>query len=97
LIQISEGEGLFLLRPQTGKKHQLRVHMSSIGFAIVGDRLYSESRGDQSRTLPMQLLACSLSFVDPYTNAAQHFESENELQGMTKFKREEAFGYRSEM
>ena len=44
--RLSEGTGCALLeaRPLTGRRHQLRVHLYSIGHAILGDRLYGESR-----------------------------------------------------
>ena len=32
------------LRPRTGRQHQLRVHLSAIGFPIVGDKLYGPER-----------------------------------------------------
>ena len=40
---VRPGERLFLLRPRTGKTHQLRVALKSIGAPIVGDPLYHES------------------------------------------------------
>ena len=35
-----------LLRPRTGRQHQLRVHLSAIGHPIVGDKLYGPDGGD---------------------------------------------------
>ena len=39
---LSTGEGLSLVRllPETGRTHQLRVHMASIGHPLAGDWLY---------------------------------------------------------
>ncbi len=37
---LGEGRRLFLLKPHTGKTHQLRVAMKSIGASIIGDPLY---------------------------------------------------------
>ncbi|MBY4677911.1 TIGR01621 family pseudouridine synthase [Marinobacterium arenosum] len=37
------GQRLFLLRPLTGKTHQLRVALKSIGAPIIGDPLYHEA------------------------------------------------------
>ena len=47
--------------PQTGRTHQIRVHLASIGFPIVGDELYGANRHDPlSRVLaPRQLLHAS--------------------------------------
>jgi len=66
--------GVFVLRPETGKKHQLRVHMASIGFPIIGDRLYPEIRNSQIE-VPLQLLAYRLAFVDPFSGERRSFES----------------------
>jgi len=99
LLEHSDGLGLFRLRPQTGKKHQLRIHMASIGFPILGDRLYPHIRkdgGEDPGHLPLQLLARRLSFVDPCTRLPRHFESQNRLEAMRNFRSEEAFAYRSE-
>lgn len=46
----------------TGRKHQIRKHLSKIGHPIVGDRLYGK-RGDNAALL--QLLAYQLSFICP--------------------------------
>ena len=34
------GDGLYRLTPRTGRTHQLRVHMASLGLPIIGDSLY---------------------------------------------------------
>jgi len=54
------------LRPITGRSHQLRVHMLSLGHAILGDRLYGcgQVQGKASR---LQLHACRLAFRHPLT------------------------------
>jgi tRNA pseudouridine32 synthase/23S rRNA pseudouridine746 synthase len=71
------GGGLFRLTPQTGRTHQLRVHMSSLGLPIDGDPLYPKvldvPPGDFST--PLQLLAHRLSFVDPVTGEDREFVS----------------------
>ena len=73
----------YALHPITGRKHQLRVHMASLGAPIVGDRMYPAvldiAANDFSR--PLQLLAKSLAFVDPVTGEARHFDSEHSLLG----------------
>jgi len=75
LIETHDGLGLFHLFPGTGKKHQLRLHMSSIGFPILGDLLYPEIRRPEPSTPPLQLLAARLAFIDPLTGVQRKFES----------------------
>lgn len=55
---------------ETGRKHQIRRHLSSIGFPVVGDRLY----GQTSETENLQLTAYSLSFQCPITQQSQQFQ-----------------------
>lgn len=79
LIDSKEEKGLFLLEPQTGKKHQLRLHLSSLGFNIVNDSLYPKIIDSQNYHCPMQLLAQQLSFQDPITGENFEFFSEQSL------------------
>lgn len=78
LLRSRDGLGLFRLRPRTGKKHQLRLHMAGLGFPIVGDRYYPElepeAPPDPSR--PLRLVATRLELRDPLTGKAHRFHSE---------------------
>ena len=62
------------LEPVTGRSHQLRVHLMSIGHAILGDALYAspESSLHYSR---LHLHATSIAFTHPRTQAAVRFDS----------------------
>lgn len=40
----TEAHTLLALSPSTGRQHQLRVHLSSLGYSIVGDKLYGPER-----------------------------------------------------
>jgi tRNA pseudouridine32 synthase/23S rRNA pseudouridine746 synthase len=82
LVDFRDRLGRFRLLPKTGKKHQLRLHMASIGFPIVGDPLYPAIRRDQERGLPLQLLARRLAFIDPLTGASRDFVSERKLSSL---------------
>lgn len=67
----------YALQPVTGRKHQLRVHMASIGAPIANDRWYPALRaaGPDDAARPLQLLASSLSFVDPLDGTLRRFDS----------------------
>ncbi len=63
-----------LLSPLTGRSHQLRVHMLSMGHPILGDPLYAE--GEALRMAERLLLhATALGFSHPATAEAMAFES----------------------
>ena len=55
---LAPGRRLFVLRPRTGKTHQLRVAMKSLGAPILGDALYGGSTADRT-----YLHAYALSFA----------------------------------
>jgi 23S rRNA pseudouridine1911/1915/1917 synthase len=67
------------LRPETGRTHQIRVHLSSIGLPLAGDRVYGRARAKSSGGLPAlerpALHAASLGFVHPASGERLHFES----------------------
>lgn len=80
-VVASLGAGLYRLTPTTGRTHQLRVHMNSLGLPIYGDPLYPEvldvAPGDFSR--PLQLLAQRLEFEDPLSGRPRVFVSARSL------------------
>jgi tRNA pseudouridine32 synthase/23S rRNA pseudouridine746 synthase len=75
------GDGLYRLTPRTGRTHQLRLHMASLGLPIVNDPLYPDvidvAPDDFSR--PLQLLAHSIEFVDPVSGHHREFVSRRRL------------------
>lgn len=55
---------LVTVRPRTGRMHQIRIHLSSIGHPIVGDRLYARKEFRDCPCAPRQLLhAHTISFT----------------------------------
>lgn len=51
---------------ETGRKHQIRRHLSGLGYAVVGDRLYGTGATDG---VDLQLAACKLAFVCPLSGS----------------------------
>ena len=58
------GPGLVACRLETGRTHQIRVHLSSIGHPVKGDKQYAKKPWNEG---PMQLHAALLSFDHPTT------------------------------
>jgi tRNA pseudouridine32 synthase / 23S rRNA pseudouridine746 synthase len=70
--QLAAGTTRIELEPVTGRSHQLRVHLQSIGHPIVGDELYAPTHWQQAA--PRLLLhACHLAFAHPLSGAALVF------------------------
>ena len=70
-----------LLRPHSGKMHQLRVHLAALGLGILNDGFYPvllpEAPDDFDR--PLQLLARELRFVDPLSDQERVFTTRRRL------------------
>ena len=68
-------QSLLLVNLLTGRKHQIRVHLSSLGFPLVGDVLYGGMSSLQRRTKkkhkaqPLMLHAYRVEFIHPVTSA----------------------------
>ena len=85
VLEVRGARARYALKPVTGQRHQLRVHMAALGLPIVGDGLYPTltPEGQIDYAHPLQLLAKSIEFIDPVSGKQRHFESRRELQGMT--------------
>lgn len=66
-VKIDKGKGLSLVKCEleTGRTHQIRVHLSHIGHPIAGDKLYG--RGDKDGFSRLALHAEQLEFTHPFT------------------------------
>ena len=66
----SQNRSLLDIRIETGRKHQIRHHLASMDFPVVGDRLHGrDQQGDN-----LQLTACSLSFCCPLSGESRHYQ-----------------------
>ncbi len=57
---------------ETGRTHQIRVHLAHIGHPVIGDKLYGSSRGMNRQALHAKLLG----FFHPATKKFMEFDSE---------------------
>lgn len=77
-LEVFDSFSLLEIQLKTGRTHQIRVHLSSVGHPVLGDRQYS--RGKKLRklpiTVPRQMLhAHVLGFVHPKTGKKMQFTS----------------------
>ena len=76
-IELLSADGLYRLTPTTGRTHQLRVHMASLGIPIDGDPLYPNviDVAADDFSSPLRLLAQRIEFEDPVTGVRREFIS----------------------
>jgi len=80
-LQQSNQKALFELNPVSGKTHQLRLHMQSLGWPILHDKYYPDLKplSEDNYSSPLQLLAKELQFTDPVTQQPRYFNCERNL------------------
>lgn len=81
LLEVNGIIGRFDLSPVTGKTHQLRIHMSGLGFRILNDRYYPDLQPQQADDYdqPLRLIAKTIRFRDPVSGRDMEFCSGREL------------------
>ena len=81
----ARGLGLYRLEPRTGKTHQLRLHLASLGLPILHDPFWPELRDTDPDDFdrPLQLLSRSLELTDPLSGRLRRFESRRTLSEWT--------------
>jgi len=81
-VELLHGSALVRCRLETGRTHQIRVHLAEHGHPVLGDPLYGKSIGDPelrrvSTELGRQALhAALLAFAHPITGEPMRFETE---------------------
>ncbi|OZM58281.1 RNA pseudouridine synthase [Lottiidibacillus patelloidae] len=73
VVERTTKKTLVKLRLETGRTHQIRVHMAAIGHPLIGDTLYGGKRDGIDR---QALHCCNLSFIHPFTKEKMTFESD---------------------
>ncbi len=62
-------QSLLNVEIKTGRKHQIRIHLSENNYPIIGDRMY----GDDTHDVDLQLCCYRLAFINPNTNEPINF------------------------
>ena len=80
VIKKSTNCSLFAVQIETGITHQIRAHLSSIGFPIIGDTFYApykdKNKGKEiNNDQPLLLHAFSIDFINPATADCTHIEA----------------------
>ncbi|SHJ60410.1 ribosomal large subunit pseudouridine synthase D [Clostridium cavendishii DSM 21758] len=75
VLEVYGGYSLVKCRLETGRTHQIRVHMSFIGHPLVGDTVYGLKKQKMAQTGQV-LHAKTLGFIHPKTNEYIEFDSE---------------------
>ncbi|MEY4495334.1 MAG: hypothetical protein RL744_398 [Pseudomonadota bacterium] len=83
LLEVNKPWATYRLTPGSGKKHQLRCHLNSLGIPIQHDQIYPILTPYQEYDLdfskPLQLLAKEIEFKDPITGQERRFTSQRVL------------------
>jgi len=66
-----QNRSLVQVKIESGRKHQIRIHMASMGYPVVGDRQHGIA--DESE-VNLQLTSCYLKFPCPITGEEKEFE-----------------------
>lgn len=90
VLEASQSSTLVLAQPETGRTHQIRVHLTACGHPILGDILYPGERRptlETAATTALALRAVRLAYLDPFTRRPVQIEAPS-----TRFLRQHGFG-----
>lgn len=81
ILEYNQHFAKYELFPKTGKQHQLRVHLNTLGIPIKNDSFYPHvlHKPDHEFEHPLQLLAKKIEFTDPLTQELMSFSSHYNL------------------
>jgi 23S rRNA pseudouridine1911/1915/1917 synthase len=79
VVERLRGYTLLACRLETGRTHQIRIHLAELGHPICGDKVYhhlpgGSERPDRSGAPRLALHAVELGFVHPVTEREMHWE-----------------------
>ncbi len=79
VVERLPGYTLLSCRLETGRTHQIRIHLAELGHAVCGEKVYNRSRGgaplpDRSGAPRLALHAAELGFRHPVTDADMHWQ-----------------------
>lgn len=80
MFNAEKNRSLLEVSIKTGRKHQIRIHMSRSGFPVAGDTLHGIASADGDNSEELQLSAFSLSFTCPITQEYREYCLPNNLQ-----------------
>lgn len=88
VVKRLDGHTLLEIETETGRKNQVRVHLSEMGYPLVGDRRYG---ADAKVIRRIRLHACYLGFTHPVTGRFVEFESPMPQEFMVLRNRDERY------
>jgi 23S rRNA pseudouridine1911/1915/1917 synthase len=79
VVERLSGYTLLVCRLETGRTHQIRIHLAELGHPVCGEKVYHHlpgggERPDRSRAPRLALHAVELGFVHPVTHEEMHWE-----------------------
>jgi len=76
-LEALEGATLVECKLETGRTHQIRIHLSEAGHPLVGEKVYiRDYKGEELRAPRMMLHAAELGFVHPATEEDVRWEKD---------------------
>lgn len=75
VVEVFKGYTLIRCKLETGRTHQIRVHLQYLGYPVAGDPLYGP-RGNPLQLSGQALHACHLEFIHPVTGRVMSFDSQ---------------------